>query len=272
MKPFTFTLRQEPPQRVDLSALTPDRLAGKSVARDREDRDRHDARLRSRSATCSRFAEGDLKTVRYEGGSSRFDLIGAKLLPGFSIHVEGDVGRAARPPREGRQHHRLRARRRLCGFRQRGRRISRSRATSGDFLAAPLAGELAGMSGGRVIVRGKAGARAGDRLRRGILIIEGDAGEDLGSRVIAGTIIVLGKTTGRVGYLNKRGSIVLAKRADSAADLCRLRRAEPDLRQALCARPQSRQRRRGRRSLSGRLRRFGGDTAVYGKGEILTPA
>ena len=32
MKPFTFTLRQEPPQRVDLSALTPDRLAGKSVA------------------------------------------------------------------------------------------------------------------------------------------------------------------------------------------------------------------------------------------------
>ena len=32
MKPFTFTLRQEPSQRVDLSALTPDRLAGKSVA------------------------------------------------------------------------------------------------------------------------------------------------------------------------------------------------------------------------------------------------
>ena len=32
MKPFVFTLRQEPAQRVDLSALSPDRIAGRAAA------------------------------------------------------------------------------------------------------------------------------------------------------------------------------------------------------------------------------------------------
>ncbi len=42
----------------------------------------------------------------------------------------------------------------------------------------------------------------------------GDAGEDLGSRLIAGSIVVLGAAKGRVGYLNRRGSIVLANARD----------------------------------------------------------
>jgi formylmethanofuran dehydrogenase subunit C len=91
VKPFTFTLRQEPPQRVDLSALTPDRLAGKSVA-EIEKIEIGTTRASIKAGDVFRIAEGDLKNVRYEGGSARFDLIGAKLLPSFSIHVEGDVG------------------------------------------------------------------------------------------------------------------------------------------------------------------------------------
>ena len=141
----------------------------------------------------------------------------------------------------------------------------------GDFLAGPLAGELAGMAGGRVIVRGNAGARAGDRLRRGIIIIEGDAGEDLGARIIAGTIIVLGKSQGRVGYLNKRGSIVLSEArcfgptyVDCGAhDLTFARFFGRSLNDDSPAAADL---------LSRKLRRYGGDTAVYGKGEILTPA
>ena len=45
------------------------------------------------------------------------------------------------------------------------------RGATGAFLAAPLAGEMAGMRGGLVIVRGRAGERAGDRMRRGTIVI-----------------------------------------------------------------------------------------------------
>lgn len=269
MTPFTFTLRQEPPQRVDLSALTPDRLAGKSVA-EIEKIEIGTTRASTKVGDLFKVSEGDLKNLRYEGGSARFDLVGAKLLPEFSIHVEGDVGL---------QLGRLATGGRITVSGNAGAYAASGNAGAhieikgdvGELLAAPLAGELAGMSGGRVVVRGNAGARAGDRLRRGILIIEGNAGEDLGSRVIAGTIIVLGETVGRVGYLNRRGSLVLAKRKDFgptyldcgahlftfARLFSRSLRADSAGASAL---------------LSGRLQRFGGDTAVYGKGEILTPA
>jgi formylmethanofuran dehydrogenase subunit C len=270
VKPFTFTLRQEPPQRVDLSALAPDRLAIKSLA-EIEKTEIGTTRDSIKAGDLFRIVEGDLKNVRYEGGSSRFDQLGAKLLPGFAIEVAGDVGAQV-------------------GRLAKGGRITVSgnagvhaasgnlgahievKGDVGDFLAGPLAGELASMAGGRVVVRGKAGARAGDRLRRGILIIEGDAGEDLGSRLIAGTIIVLGQTTGRVGYLNKRGSLVLAKRPELsptyvdcgpqlltfAKVFARGLKADSAGASALLS--------------GGRLQRYGGDTAVFGKGEILTPA
>jgi formylmethanofuran dehydrogenase subunit C len=269
VKPFTFTLRQEPPQRVDLSALTPDRLAGKSVA-EIEKIEIGTTRASIKAGDVFRIAEGDLKNVRYEGGSARFDLIGAKLLPGFSIHVEGDVGaQLGRLAKSGR----ITVSGSAGVYTASGNEGAHIeiRGDVGDLLAAPLAGELAGMSGGRVVVRGRAGARAGDRLRRGILIIEGDAGDDLGSRFIAGTIIALGKTPGRVGYLNKRGSIVLAKRPDLPPTYVDC--GPQNLTFAkLYARGLKADSAGAAAVLSGRLLRFGGDTSVYGKGEILTPA
>ncbi|MEK4033797.1 formylmethanofuran dehydrogenase subunit C [Methylocystis sp. IM3] len=269
MKPFTFTLRQEPPQRVDLSALTPDRLAGKSLAAI-EKIELGTTRASTKVGDLFKLAEGDLKNVRYEGGSARFDRLGAKLLPGFSIHVEGDVGLELGRLAKGGAITVSGGAGAYAASGNEGAHIE-IRGDAGEMLAAPLAGELAGMSGGRVVVRGKVGARAGDRLRRGILIIEGDAGDDLGSRFIAGTIIALGKTSGRVGYLNKRGSIILARRPEIpptyvdcgphvftfAGLFARGLKADSAAASAL---------------LSQRLQRFGGDTAVYGKGEILTPA
>ena len=268
MKPFTFTLRAEPPQRVDLSALAPDRLAGKSVAQI-EDIEIGVTRISTKVGDLFKIAEGDLKTVRYEGGSSRFDLLGSKLLPGFEIHVEGDVGAQ-------------------CGRLAKGGKITVAgsagphaasgnlgadieiKGDAGDFLAGPLAGELAGMTGGRIVVRGKAGARAGDRLRRGLVVIEGDAGDDLGARLIAGTIFCLGEASGRIGYLNKRGSIMLARGGCFGPTYVDC--GAHDLTFAkLLARSLKDRSASAADLLSRKLRRYGGDTAVYGKGEILTP-
>ncbi|MEF3367576.1 formylmethanofuran dehydrogenase subunit C [Methylocystis sp. 9N] len=268
MTGLTFTLRNEPPQRVDLSALTPDRLAGKSAA-EIEAIDIGTTRSTIKVGDVFKVETGDVKTTRYEGGSSRFDLIGAKLLPGFSIHVEGAVGA---------QLGRLAKGGRITVTGSAGPYVASGnlgaeieiKGDAGDFLAGPLAGELAGMAGGRVIVRGAAGARAGDRLRRGIIVIEGDAGEDLGARLIAGTIFVLGKTGGRIGYLNKRGSIVLSK--GQCFGPTYLDCGAHDLTFArLFARSLKADSPAAAELLSHKLRRYGGDTAVYGKGEILTP-
>ena len=78
------------------------------------------------------------------------------------------------------------------------------------FSRAPLEGEMEGATGGLLIVRGNAGERAGDRLRRGTILIEGSAGDFPGSRMIAGTLIVLKECGKLPGYLMRRGTIVLA--------------------------------------------------------------
>jgi formylmethanofuran dehydrogenase subunit C len=269
VKPFTFTLRHEPPQRVDLSALTGDRLAGRA-AKEIEKLEIGTTRESIAVGDVFKVAAGDLKTMRYEGGSPRFDLLGAKLLPDFSIHVEGDVGA---------QLGRLAKGGRISVTGNAGAYVASGnlgahieiKGDAGDFLCGPLAGELAGMAGGRLIVRGDVGARAGDRLRRGIVVIEGDAGDDLGARFIAGTIVLLGKAQGRIGYLNKRGSIVLARAGNisptyidcGAQDFTFARFFSRSLKDDSA----------GASALfAKKLRRFGGDTAVFGKGEILTPA
>jgi formylmethanofuran dehydrogenase subunit C len=269
VKPFLFTLRQEPDQRLDLSVLTPDRLLGRAL----EEIERTEigtTRASVKVGDVFKLRAGDRKLLRYEGGSERFDLVGAKLLPGFEIHVEGDVGAQLGRSATGGA---------ITVAGDAGAYVASQNAgahieiggDAGDFLAAPLAGEIPGMSGGRVVVRGNAGARAGDRLRRGIIVIEGDAGEDLGSRVIAGTIVALGATQGRVGYLNKRGSIVLGKARELGPTYVDCGTHQLTFAR-LFARGLGDDSRRASRLLGGKLQRFGGDTAVYGKGEILTPA
>jgi len=269
VKPFVFTLRQEPAQRVDLSALSPDRIAGRAAA-EIEKIEIGTTKAAIRVGDVFGVSVGDPGVVRFEGGSSRFDLVGAKLLPDHSVHVDGDVGA---------QLGRLAKGGRITVTGSAGAYAASGNAGAlmeiggdvGDFLAAPLAGELGGMSGGRVIVRGNAGARAGDRLRRGVIVIEGDAGEDLGSRLIAGSIVVLGAAKGRVGYLNRRGSIVLANARDLGPTYIDCG-AHILTFAGLFARSLRSDSPRAAELLSRKLRRHGGDTAVYGKGEILTPA
>lgn len=267
MKPFTLKLRQDPPQRVDLSVLTPDRLAGLSPAQI-EKINIGVTKFSTKVGDIFEILPGDLKNLRYEGGSSRFDLIGAKLLPEFSIHIDGDVGAQLGRLAYGGRITVMGSAGAYAASGNLGAEIEIS-GDAGDYLAAPLAGELSGMAGGRVIIRGSVGSRAGDRLRRGIVVIEGSAAEDLGSRVIAGTVVVLGATRGRVGYLNKRGTLILAHGKDfgptyldcGAHHLTYIgllgRSLEPASSNAALL-------------LSSKLRRYGGDTSVYGKGEILT--
>ena len=59
-------------------------------------------------------------------------------------------------------------------------------------------------------MRGRAGDRFADRMRRGTALVFGDVGDFLASRLVAGTIAIGGRAGAHVGYGMRRGSVVFA--------------------------------------------------------------
>lgn len=263
---MTFTLTAEPAERLDLSQLTPENLA--RVGR----RDIEKIRLglsKRASMVADMFSvSGDeVQSIVFEGGSSRFDNVAAELTGG-SVRVTGDVGaKAGRNMRGGHllveggagPH---------AGSGMRGGRLE-IMGNAGDHLGAPLAGELAGMKGGILIVRGRAGVQAADRMRRGLIAILKGSGDHAGCRMIAGTLVVAGGTGAMPGYLMRRGSILLDREPEYLSPSF-VECGAPDstfaalvdrhlVAEGIVARP----------LLGTAPRKYGGDNAVLGKGEIL---
>jgi formylmethanofuran dehydrogenase subunit C len=269
VKPLVLTLSGRPDQRLDLSALVPQRLAGLSEA-EIEKIELHTTRQRVTVGDVFRLRMGDAKHIRIEASSDRLDRIGQEMTGG-EIVVEGDAGaRAGRLMKGGR----LTVQGSAGPWAASGMTGGAVEifGDAGDRLGGPLAGEVAGMRGGVVLVHGRAGDRAGDRLRRGTIVVEGGAGAYAGSRMIAGTLVVLGRTGPLPGYLMKRGTIVLGDKSEEMSptfldcgmhDLVALRMMGGFL--------------GGHSAGAGKLlrkplRRFAGDMATVGKGEIFLRA
>ncbi len=207
MSDLRLRLRDPPRFRIDLSPLTPERLAGQSA----------DAIARVLLA-CGRrrVPVGDWFDVRgsagpsilIEGDGTRLDRIGAGMQDGL-IRIEGDAGA-------------------YLGLGMRGGRIEvsgsvdayaacglsggvvRIDGNSGDYLGAALPGEHRGMRGGVVIIGGRVGDRAGDHMRRGLILAEGACGDYCGARMQGGTIAMLGACGARPGYAMHRGTLLFA--------------------------------------------------------------
>lgn len=269
MSRLTLEMKAAPRQRVDLSPLTPERLRNLGEA--------EIARIEL-AVGNRRIAVGELFAVNggaagemvIAGAGGKLDFIGRDMTEG-SIHVEGDAGA-------------------YLGQGMRGGRIAVTGSAgpwaaaemeggsiviggdAGDFLGAALPGGTRGMNGGIVTVRGRAGERAGDRMRRGIIVVHGAAGAYAGARMIAGTVVVLGHGNGAYpGFGMKRGTLIfreltgplLPTFSDCGTHelgflglLARsVRELEPDA--AFDS------------ELGRRVRRYVGDTATDGKGEIL---
>lgn len=268
MSGLTFTLKAEPNQRVDLSRLTPGALvelsesaiAAIAIGTTKE-------RLTVGDVFAVGF--GDLSEIRFVGGSPRFDRIGERL-EGGAILVEGDVGQRLGRSMTGGTIEVRGSAGPYAGSGTSGGVITIT-GDAGDELGGPLAGEMAGLRGGQINVLGSAGARAGDRMRRGTILVGGDAGDHAGSRMIAGTLVVAGRAGRAPGVLMKRGTIVLAGGVaetgptfldNGPADLIILRL----MAKAFAGPPF------GRPLFGGEpMRRWGGDTAVLGQGEIFVP-
>lgn len=268
MNAMRFVLRGPPSQRLDMSALTPDRLAGMEMAAI-ERLTLHTTREAACVADVFAVRAGDPASVVIEGGSARLDRVGETMRSG-TLRIEGAVGAYAGRKLAG-------GRLQITGdagpFAASGM-IDGQIEIGGDAgarLGGPTAGERAGMRGGVVIVRGGAGERAGERLRRGLIVVGGDAGRYAGCAMIAGTLVICGEAAEGAGVLMRRGTIVLGRTPPLLPTFVALGGGELVFRRLL-ARALEPLHAEAAALAAAATRRFGGDMATIGKGEIVMPA
>lgn len=265
MSALTFTLKQNLKQSINCSTLTPDNLAGKSIA----------------EITSTQLLDGknpllagdifdingtDTQHICFKNASNKLDYIGANMCSG-SITIEGNVGDYLGFDMKNGEIHCKGNAGTLAACSMRGGLLTIS-GNAGDFLGAGNEGSRKGMLGGTVIVKGNAGDRVGDQMRRGLILIEGNTGDYCGSRMIAGTIGVLGKTGTYTGFNMHRGTLLLKSKPQLHVTMqdCGMHTL-PFLN--LLFKSFSAYDTEFSKLGNNRVRRYLGDTAYNGNGEIL---
>lgn len=266
MSRLTFTLRGVPDQRLDLSELVPAKLAGKSekqIARIAVSTTRE----RLTAGDVFRIAMGDKAHIVFRRTHERLDRIGAGLAAG-SITVSGDAGAYAGAAMTGGMLKIAGSTQPFAGAAMAGG-VLEIGGDAGDFCGAALRGHMLGMTGGMIVVRGSAGERLGDRMRRGLIFVEGNCGALAGSRMIAGSIVVLGSLGPRAGMLMKRGTIVAAGAKDMLPTFNDCGTMPLGFTALYAGAFDAAGLKRPRKAVAPVMRRFAGDMASLGKGEIL---
>lgn len=194
-------------------------------------------------------AGGPGPCLRFIGDLSLVDGIGAGLAAG-EVVVEGNAGSCV-------------------GGRMTGGLIE-IRGDVGPRAGGAEAGAKRGMQGGEIIVRGSADREAGIGMRRGLVVVQGRAGHHAGRGMLAGSVLVFGALAEEPGLFSRRGSIVaFGPHVVPATYRYACTYRPPHLRVTLSYL----QARRGvpvtAEQLAGPYRRYSGDLAELGAGEIL---
>lgn len=265
MSALIFTLKTAPQQRIDCAPLTPNNLAGKSAA-EIAAVVLQCGKQKLRADALFDISGDDANDIVIQNGNNKLDYIGHSMRSG-RITVHGGAGS-------------------YLGFQMRKGEIvlhgdADAYAASGlaggtlhvhgnvgDFLASAIPGERKGMKGGLVIVTGNAGDRVGDQMRRGIVLIEGNVGTYCASRMLAGTIGVMGSVGEYVGFGMRRGTLLLfsTPKLHSTIQDCGSHTL-PFL--SLMFKSFKNLPSKFAEINKNRVRRFAGDIASDGKGEIL---
>ncbi|MBL8565549.1 MAG: formylmethanofuran dehydrogenase subunit C [Hyphomicrobiaceae bacterium] len=266
---LTLSLRAEPAERCDLSALTPGRIAGMARA---------DIERMAIGTTNATLRLADVFTVSGEaggeiviaGGSTRLDFVGAGL-DGGSLTVEGDVGAYAAAGMTGGT---LTVRGDTGPWLGAGMKggLVHVTGSSGAETGGMRAGDRYGMLGGSIVVEGNVGPRAGHRMRRGTIVARGQFGPTAGARMMGGTLWTEKGFAADPGLQMRRGTLIGPKverllptfRDAGDHDLVILRILSRDMAARLgnlAPKP-----------LPLKVRKISGDLAVFGKGELLLTA
>lgn len=213
------------------------------------------------------------ESLLISGDCEQFDYIGAKLHDN-QIKVEGSVGDYAAATMRG-------GRLEIIGDAGHYTACGMSSGTviiegdAGNATGGASIGAVQGMRGGSVLVLGDAGDRTANLMRRGLVVVRGNNGNYAAANMKAGNLVVLKKNGNYCAYGMQRGSILLgnASYAENLGDtfinqpynynmdfLILLYKHMEQLSPTLQNLP--------RKKL---IRRYIGDLAVGGKGEVLVP-
>ncbi|MDT4329526.1 formylmethanofuran dehydrogenase subunit C [Methylomonas sp. MED-D] len=269
MTTLTFTLIETPlpVQRVDMSPLVCQKLAGLSLDQIAAI-ELQSGKRKLRVDQLFHINGSNPDDISIVGSTDKLDFIGKELANG-SISVQGDAGA-------------------YLGMQMKGGTISvigdvgiyaacemkngliQIEGNAGDFVGGALPGNKQGMKGGTVLVKGSVGQRCGDHLRRGQILVEGDAGDYCGSRMVAGTIAVMGKVGRYAGYAMRRGTLLLWNQPQLPATFNDCGSHTLAFLPMLFASFKTLNSRFADNGVAfNRVRRFGGDMAETGRGEVL---
>ena len=212
MTTLTLSLKHAPQYRLDMSALTPDKLAGQTLAAIKGIRLVYGGET-ARVADLFKLTGRPGGRIKIAKSCDKLSGVGQGMQSG-DIEVEGDVGDLLGRGMAGGC---IRVRGDAgawAGSGLAGGRIDID-GNAGDYAGAGRPGDLFGMSGGMLNIGGRAGDRVADRMRRGIIIIRGKAGDYCASRMHAGTVIILDKAGRYPAAGMRRGSLILAKKPAS---------------------------------------------------------
>lgn len=207
MSALVLTLREHAPERLDMRGVVPDKLNAMSPG-DIAALILPAGKANRRLDECFELSGDVASDLVLSGATDRLDYIGAGLSSG-RITVDGGAGDFLANDMRGGEIH---VRGDVGAYTASGMRagLVRVEGNVGDFLGGPIPGARHGLRGGTVLVHGDAGDRAGERQRRGQILIKGNAGDYLGARMLAGTIVVLGQAGRHCGFAMRRGTLLLA--------------------------------------------------------------
>jgi formylmethanofuran dehydrogenase subunit C len=267
MSALTLTLKKRPDQRIDMSPLVCQKLEGLTPV----EIGQLELPMGNRTVPVDelfKISGEDVQHIIIAGSFNKLDGIG-KELDGGKITIEGDAGAYLGQSMKSGVINVQGSAGLYAGCEMKGGLIEID-DNAGDFLGAALPGNKQGMKGGTILVKGNVGERAGDHMRRGVILIEGNAGDYCGSRMVAGTIAVMGQTGRYLGYAMRRGTLLLWNKPQLSATFndCGSHTLAflPILFSSF---KQFNSRFADSSAAFNRVRRYGGDMASTGKGEIL---
>jgi formylmethanofuran dehydrogenase subunit C len=263
---ITLTLRAPLAHPLSASAIAPDRFAGLST-QEIAALELWDARTPITLGDVFTVSGERSPNVVLDGDLTQLHDVGTTMSAG-SLEIQGSIGNALGTRMSGGAIAVQGSAGSDVGLAMAGGSIVIG-GDAGDRVGGALPGASKGMLGGDIVVRGGAGRGAGARMRRGTLFC-GSVGDGAGAGMLAGNIIVAGTIGDALGVGNKRGSIVAlggVRVPSTYAYACTYR--PPHLSLMLSSL-------RARfgigvddAHLHGLYRRYSGDLAEIGKGEIL---
>jgi formylmethanofuran dehydrogenase subunit C len=192
---------------IEADCLTPDNLAGKSLAEIAALPVQHGNRTEPLGAFFDIDGDSADREIRIDGDCSKVKRIGLAMNSG-RIVASGNVGMHVGAELSGGELVVEGDASDWIGAEMTGGRIH-VHGSAGNLAGAAYRGSRRGMRGGVLLIDGNAGRELGATLRRGLIAVGGSVGDFAGANLIAGSIFLFGRPGVRFGAGMKRGTVAL---------------------------------------------------------------